>query len=160
MFKLPTSQFYFCFLCLSILGACGKSDLQHAENSLIGSWEVISIQTSTGERLENGISFESNETEEGELGTFTFTDDLVSYSFDRLEQNYANELNWVLIREKVNQGFSNVEQFTLEMDSLSYICKFGDETSDAEKNANFVRLIYETKSIGPYVAYTLNMEKK
>ncbi len=146
---------------LLFLSACAKQNLRNAEKSLKGDWVVTQIYSAEGERFENGgVSTSNQQTETGELGEFSFTDDEVTYSFTRLDSLYEGSSAWTLSRERVREGFVRVEMYTLETGDYDFACEFGDQTSDAEQNATEVRLIFETENIGAYSTFHLELEKE
>ena len=145
---------------LLFLSACAKQNLRNAEASLKGDWKVTEIYSAEGEQVSGGINITNQQTETGDLGEFTFTDDDVTYSFTRLDSLYEGSSTWILNRERVNSGFVRVEKYTLETNDYDFICEFGDQTSDAEKNATEVRLIFETEGIGAYLMFQLELEKE
>lgn len=156
-----TSNQYFTLLFIAIgLCACAKQNLRNAEKSLKGNWTVTEIYSADGERLTGGIDIQNEQTETGELGEFVFTENEVDYNFTRLDSLYENNSTWTLQRDKVNQGFVRVEVYTLDIDDYDFVCEFGDQTSDAEKNADEVRLIFETKDVGAYSTFQLMLEKE
>ena len=122
-----------CFCSCFILSSCAKQNLKNAKNSIDGNWNVIKIYS-------ENTPTSNEQSEEGDLGTFVFSDNTVDYKFTRLEEEYAGNATWELKREKVNQGFTKVEKYTLTMDDYTFHCRFGDETSDAEKNATEIQL--------------------
>lgn len=136
-----------------------KSDLRQAEDSLSGTWTVIKIISSYGTRTANGTSYKDQITEEGDLGLFVFTEEQVDYRFTRRDTLTAEVSSWALNREKVQEGFTQVERYTLELDKASYRCDFGDGTSDAEKDARDMVLTFETTALGPFTEYSLFLEK-
>ena len=117
--------------CLSLM-ACGENDLQNAKNSLKGNWTVNRIY------VENTGGNGQNQT--GNLGAFGFSETNLNYSFNKGGIVKNGQGAWTLKRELVNSGFVKVEKYTLEFDGLSFVCAFGDQTSDAEKNATNIRL--------------------
>jgi len=142
------------------LSACAKQNLRNAEKSLKGDWLVTEIYSAEGERTTGGTNITDQQTETGDLGEFTFTDDEMTYSFTRLDSLYEGSSAWTLNREKVREGFVRVEKYTLTTDDYDFVCEFGDQTNDAEKNATKVRLIFETESIGAYLTFQLELEKE
>ena len=67
---------------------------------------------------------------------------------------------WELKRDKINESFFKVEQYTLCTENQNFICEFGDQTKDAERNATQLRLIFDTNEIGDYEQFILNLEKQ
>jgi len=150
---------YLAILLLVTLTACEKRNLKNAEKSLQGTWEVQTIHSTYGIKTALGTQTDKEYNEEGELGQFIFDDEMVEYRFTRLDTIYENKNSWNLIREKVNAGFTNADQYTLTIDDFEFICAFGDETSDAEKKATEISLFFETKALGNYTAFQLNLQK-
>jgi len=144
---------------LLIFTSCEKQNLKRAEKSLDGSWRVIKTYSAYGEKMELGTQTDEEFTEEGDLGSFTFNDASVDYNYTRLDTLYEADSNWKLSREKVNAGFTKAEQYKLNFDNKNYICRFGDETKDAEKKATELTLEYETNQIGPYTSIKLWLVK-
>ncbi len=143
-----------------LLSSCGASrNLNNAKDSLKGEWEVVKIYSAYGQRMQNGTSVSEEFNETGELGTFTFRETNGDYTFIRRDTTYTGSGSWALTREKVNQGFTQVEVYTLDFGDYTYVCEFGDQTSDAEQDATEIRLIYETTNIGYYETFMLEMEK-
>ncbi len=145
---------------LVIFTACQKRNLKHAEKSLEGSWAVQSIYSAYGQNTNLGIQTNEEFNEDGPLGQFNFDKEMVTYRFTRLDTLYESNSAWNLVREKINAGFTKAEQYTLEMDKFEFICAFGDQTSDAEKQATEVKLMFETKTIGSYYTFELDLRKK
>jgi len=87
---------------LLFLSACAKQNLRNAEKSLKGDWTVIEIYSAEGERVNGGTNITDEQTETGDLGEFSFTDDDMTYSFTRLDSLYEGSSAWTLNRERVN----------------------------------------------------------
>ena len=119
-------------LLLITLVACGDKDLDNAKKSLVGNWTVNRVYT----QLPGG----NDQQQTGNLGTFQFTQNQLNYSFTKDGATQNGQSAWNLRREMVNSGFVKVEKYTLDFDGRSFVCAFGDETSDAEKNATAIRL--------------------
>ena len=148
-------------LCSCLLSACATtSNLNQAKKSLQGTWKVNKIYSAYGQRVANGISTDEEHTETGNLGTFNFGENQVTYQFTRRDTAYNATSSWILNRTKVNQGFTQVEVYLLDLTTYDFVCQFGDQTSDAERNATKVRLIYETPDVGYYQTFQLEMEKQ
>ena len=147
-------------LLVLILVSCKKKDLRTAKDALEGTWKVTEIFSATGMRMTNGIDITNEETETGDLGDFVFTSDQVDYVFTRQGVEQRGNVDWTLTREKVNSGFTKVEVYTLSFDDFIFDCAFGDQTSDAEKNATDIKLTFETEAIGDYSTFVLTMKKE
>jgi len=156
---MAKALFKLSMFCLIMFTSCEKQNIKNAEKSLTGSWKVHTIHTMLGNRTELGIQTAQSFTNEGELGQFIFNDEILNYTFTRLDTLYENETSWNLSREKINAGFTEAEQYTLAIKEYNFICAFGDETKDAEKNATELTLFFETKTIGSYQAFELKLSK-
>ncbi|MEN0050194.1 MAG: hypothetical protein AAF806_24225 [Bacteroidota bacterium] len=156
---MEKSSLILLFLALTFF-ACEKANLNAGEASLEGTWNVNSIFSAYGERTELGINVEESIQEEGNLGAFNFSETTVDASYTRLDTLYKIASSWELKRDKISEGFFKVEQYTLCTDDQSFICEFGDQTKDAERNATQIRLIFETTEIGAYEQFVLKLEKE
>jgi len=150
----------YCGLILCTISACEKQNLKRAEKSLDGTWSVVKIYSAYGQKLELGTQTTEEFTEDGNLGTFTFSEASVEYSYTRMDTLYEDRSNWQLIREKINAGFNKTEQYTLSFNNKAYICRFGDETKDAEKKATEVTLEYESDKTGAYTSIMFWLKKQ
>ena len=143
--------------CAAILvSSCNKRNLNLAQESLVGSWNVVEIFSD--EKDTTGIHNDGRHWENGNLGVFTFSDNNVTYVYTRLDSTYMETTNWDLTREKVKQGFHKVEKYTLRIGNRNYNFLFGDGTSDAEKNATEMVLTFETAT--PSSDYVLTLVKQ
>lgn len=145
---------------LLILTACEKQNLKRAEKSLIGTWQVNKIYSAYGERMELGTQTNEEITEEDELGIFIFNEKTVDYNYTRLDTVYEGNSDWVLNRKKINSGFTKIEVYSLTLDDKTYICSFGDETKNAEKNATEIALLFDSTEIGPYTSIMFWLTKQ
>jgi hypothetical protein len=118
-----------------LLISCNKDERQ-AEKSIEGMWEVTAITTTEGQ-IANGVFTEtSTKMETGQLGTFDFLDETVNYNFTRNDTTYNGNTSWFLTSEKINSGFTRVNQHTLTLtDKFVFEVTFEDATKNAEKNA-------------------------
>ncbi len=122
------------------LASCTKDQVQ-AENSLEGIWEVTLIRSNYGMFSETVFNATESIEESGELGTFNFMEDVVQYSFTRNDTLFNETSSWRIDLEKVNSGFTRVNEFTLDIeDQFLFDVRFEDETSNAEKDAKNVSL--------------------
>lgn len=122
------------FLCIS----CISNDYRHAKRSLQGTWRVTSVFSDENDT--SGPNRDGQHKEAGQLGSFTFSENDVTYSYTRLGKTYSGTSPWKLTREKVPQSFVSVERYTLYLKDQSYHVSFGDRTSDAERNAREITL--------------------
>jgi hypothetical protein len=129
--------FVFVFVC-SLLFSC-KRDLKQGQKSLEGHWEIDEIisyypqgDANAQERVEERASL---------LGYFTFSEDGLVYEYMRNDTLYSETTTWQLETEKVNSGFTKVRVFTLVLaNGQTYECIYGDQTKNAEKDANEITL--------------------
>jgi|GEM_PF-832205 hypothetical protein len=137
--KSITQIISFAVLC-GLLISCNKDERQ-AKNSIEGMWEVTAITTTKGQ-INNAFFVEtSTETETGQLGTFDFLDETVNYNFTRIDTTYNGSSIWFLKSEKINAGFTRVNQHTLTLtDNFIFDVTFEDDTKNAEKNAKKMTL--------------------
>jgi len=151
-----------CLLVLSIFlfVGCEKANIKAGETSLKGTWIVTKINTAYGSRTDLGTNTTQNIEESGTLGQFEFMEDHLLATYTRVDTTYELDTSWELKRDKVNEGFFRVERYSLCLNEQIFQCQFGDETKDAERNANEVRLIFETDDIGFYQQFVLFLEKE
>jgi len=140
------------------LSSCEK-DIDQARDSLIGNWQVTEIYSYYGTRVNLGTSITQEFTEKGSLGTFEFTDEKVNFSFKRRDTLYTGSEPYTVSVENRNNGFTKSPFYTVTISSKNYNCKFGDETSDSQKNATNILLNYESPIGQPYSGYTLHLKK-
>ena len=153
-------QISFLTIAFLFLIACQKQNLNSANNSLIGNWQVVEIYNAIGEKTDSGTSTTESFSEEGDLGNFVFNENTVAYNYTKSNEYFVNNEEWNLERTKQNQGFHKVEQYFLTIGIQQYRCRFGDETSDAEKDATAIQLEFESTAIGPWETYILFLEKE
>lgn len=118
--------------------SCGMDDRKHAEQSLTGKWNVTFIFSD--EKDKSGINRDGQHKEPGQLGTFSFSGNQVVYSYTRLGTTYSDTSPWTLTRELVPESFVRSPRYTLTLKDRAYDVRFGDQTSDAEKNAKNIEL--------------------
>jgi len=118
--------------------SCTMYDRKQAERSLQGTWTVNFIFSNEKDR--SGPNRDGFHKESGELGTFTFSDNQVTYSYTRLGTAYADTSPWTLTLEMVRDSFFRAPRYTLTLKDLAYDVKFGDQTTDAEKDAKNMEL--------------------
>ena len=115
--------------------ACKKDEIQ-AEDSIEGVWDIIEITSLYAEFSENGFDPSETISETGQLGTFTFMQNSVDYTFTRNDTLYSGSKSWNLELEKIREGFSKVNDFTLSIeDDFLFDVTFEDGTKNSEKNA-------------------------
>lgn len=139
---------------------CKKDDIQAAK-SLKGEWDVVAISSFYAKFIENGfVPFETIE-ESGQLGTFHFKEDSVDFNFMRNDTLYAGKAAWNLDLEKVRQGFSRGNEFTLTIEDYFILdVSFENGTRNSEKNANSMTFIETPTTTGFGVAIEMSLEKK
>jgi len=150
----------FSIILLITFTACKKQNLNRAEKSLNGTWEVNKIYSAYGERMDLGTQTNEEITEEGDLGKFIFNETSVDYNYTRLDTAYKGSSDWVINRDKINAGFTKVEVYSLTVDNKTYTCRFGNETKNAEKNATEIMLEFDTNEKGPYTSTMFWLKKQ
>lgn len=158
MLKSSHSLILFYIVALLSFYSCEKN-LSQAKNSLIGNWQVTEIYSYYGTRSNLGTSITQDFTEKGNLGTFQFSEETATFSYKRRDTLYQGSDPYNLTVEQKKSGFTNSPLYTVNLPSLIYECKFGDETSDSQKNATNIVLIYESPVGQPYFGYTLHLKK-
>jgi len=128
--------------------SCSK-DLEQGEDSLMGAWDVVFAETvpiNFGNRLP---------ADQGNLGTFTFRDDVMDYFFVHNQDTIMGSTPWLLTLDKERQGFYRTNSFTLKLESfLDFKVNFEDQTRNAEKDAREIELI-EDVGLNPNVDYLI-----
>ncbi len=151
------------FLALSmIFMACSSSgSVDDAVKSVTGEWKIKEIYSAYGQQVNLGLSIDFDTTEVVTDGTFNFNSNgIASYYYNRLDTLYAaGELDWSLTKESQDCGFTPCDLYLLSLDTRTYECQFGDETSDAHIDATEIRLISETRQMGPYRQIIFFLEK-
>jgi len=136
--KMSVSRFLLLLALASLLQSCDSIKLGHAEKSLQGTWHVKSIYSN--EQDASGPNKDGKHKESGELGTFIFSGTEVSHSYTRLGKNYTDTSPWKLSAERHPISFHSYLRFTLSLKNQSYEVRFGDRTSDSEKDARRIEL--------------------
>ncbi len=143
--------FLLCLVVSTIIIACGNS-LNSAQDSLTGIWNVTEIQ------LYNSTE---NITEENTEGTFTFESNREAlFSFSRNGALQVGSGTWNLSEEDINCGFTKCKMFTLSISGEIYEVEFGDQTSDAHRNATEIRLIQNGSHLSPYSDMIISLNKE
>jgi hypothetical protein len=131
-----------------VLFSCNKN-LEQGEDSLTGTWNVVSAETIT-------VNFENRlPPEVGNLGTFTFKDNIVDYFFVHNQDTILGSSPWKLKLDKVRQGFFRGNRFTLQLESyLDFVVEFEDGTTNSEKDAREIELIQDVEP-NPTIDYLI-----
>lgn len=152
--------FFLMVFMASMLVACSKNDEIQAADSLEGVWDIVAISSLYGEFFENGFNPSETVTETTQLGSFHFMEDSVEYAFTRNDTLYTGIGTWELELEKVQEGFSKSNKFTLTIeDHFLFDVSLGDGTRNAEKNASTATFV-ETPSSGFGVLIEISLEKQ
>jgi hypothetical protein len=115
--------------------SCEKDDIQ-AQNSILGSWNVVEITSLYANFSDNGFTPIETISEQGQLGSFNFEEDSVTFTFTRNDTLFTGSSTWNLTTEKRNQGFVRVTDFTLAIDNeFTFELVFEDDTINSEKDA-------------------------
>ena len=116
---------------LIVLSSCGSKE-DSAKESLIGSWQVKEIFKN------NPVTGNSIEDKSG-IGTFEFTNSQCDYNFTFNSIIEMNAFEYEFQISKENAGFTRVDKFEI-LGAENYRIRFGDQTSDAHKNATEMSL--------------------
>jgi len=152
-------RIFYLTLVISCCMACAKQQLKNGEKSLEGDWKVNSIFSSIQIIDADGTLISSEELETGDLGFFRFSENQLDYNFTMQDSLFENSNDWELERDTRPAGFFKEEIYTLRLDDFTFNCEFGDQTSDAEKKATEVRLIFKGLQIGDADYFELSLEK-
>ena len=139
-------------ICLLILCTSCGTKLGSANDSIVGIWQVKEIFK---HNLFNGNS----EEDKSGNGTFEFTKEQCDYMYTFNSINMNNIFSYELQVSRENVGFTNADKFEI-IGEENYRIRFGDQTSDAHKDATEMTL--ETTIINDSVSYILliELEKK
>ena len=153
----------FLLLLTVFIGSCSKEEI-HAIESLEGEWTVTNVVSTYGEAIAGIITgFIADETirEEGQLGTFSFSEGLVDYEFTRVDTLYSGtDVSWELVHATTPAGFTNEDVFTLTVgDEYIFDVAFGDQTKNSEKDATSAHLVHIPPNPGPGVRIEITMTK-
>jgi hypothetical protein len=133
--KLSLNILSFLFFISLSFTSCEKDEVQ-ATNSIIGNWSVVEITSLYAEFTNNGFNPIETISEQGLLGTFTFDQDSVAFTFTRNDTLFTGNSTWELTTERVNSGFTQVTEFTLSIDNeFVFDLEFEDGTLNSEKDA-------------------------
>lgn len=147
--KINLGPLFIAFFLMIFFG-CNKDETQ-AVNSLEGTWDIVTITSHYGGFSENVYNADTVITETGQLGSFTFTENVADYSFQRDNKFYAGNENWVLQHERVNSGFFKVSKFTLTIENqFVFDVLFEDGTNNAElkaRNISFLEIPMEKTDV-------------
>jgi len=150
--------FLIAFLLVVLLG-CEKDEMQ-AIDSLDGVWQIVEMTSIYGDFRDNGFTASETIFELEPWGLFEFRTDVANFDFMRNDTLYIGSAPWNLTAEKVNEGFTRVNKFTLTIeDHFLFDVQFEDNTKNAEKNAKKMTLI-EAPTSGFGVLIEMLLEKR
>ena len=137
---------------LILLSSSCVSKLDSSKDSLVGIWQVKEIFKYYP------VTGDSEDDKSGE-GTFEFTNVQCDYSYSFNSVNESNSFEYEFQISKENSGFVNVDKFEI-IGEENYRIRFGDQTSDAHKDATEMSL--ERTVINDSINYELLilLEKK
>lgn len=143
--------------------ACKKDEVK-AEESLEGEWKIVSINSEYGTFTQSqfGSSFDPFDevSENGDLGFFEFIESTVDFEFTRNDTMYTGNESWNLDLERVNVGFTRVNEYTLTIENqFLFDVAFGDETKNSEKNATSITFLETPSENGYGVRIQMELEK-
>ncbi|MEM6844466.1 MAG: hypothetical protein AAF632_19760 [Bacteroidota bacterium] len=153
--RMSATLFRVILLLFLIVSACKEDDTSQGVDSLQGVWQVneaISIYDNSG----------NNRVDEaGNLGQFIFGSDTLRFEYTRNDTLYQGVERWQLQRSRENQGFSRVNVFTLIIENHdTFICEFGDQTRNSEKNATNITLRREPEENSQDTWIELSLSKQ
>ncbi len=121
---------------VALLPSCTK-DIVHAERSVRGAWKLTFVESFYGTFTETSFNADESVEETGDLGTFVFTADSVTFDYTRNDTLYTGTRAWDLTSERVNAGFNKVTEYTLTIeDEFVFDVKFEDGTKNSHKEAD------------------------
>jgi len=121
-----------------LLTSCISNSFRDAKKSLEGSWEVNEIFSDEKDR--SGLLRDGRHRAIGNLGTFTFSENDVTYNYTRLEQKISDKSTWKLTSEQVPMGFFVGTIYTLYLKDRTYKVRFGGSTHRSEVNTRELTL--------------------
>ncbi|MEL6588961.1 MAG: hypothetical protein AAFQ87_04325 [Bacteroidota bacterium] len=132
----PISQLWTLLLLLSLsLFSCQREEIQALE-SLEGEWNVVAIESLYGAFTRTTGNATEIVEDAGQLGTMTFEEETVRFTFTRNDTLFSGTSDWELAYEKVRSGFFRVPQYTLTIDELGeFDVAFEDGTNNSQRNA-------------------------
>ena len=141
--------------------ACEK-DKNQAIDSLEGDWRVLTINSYYGTFTPTGgISNLTTVEETGDLGTFSFGEERVNYSFTRNDTLYQGSTTWSLSTDEVREGFFTSTRFSLDIEGdFLFNVVFEDDTSNSEKDARDMTMMDESNAVETGVAIELKLAKE
>lgn len=138
--------------------SCKKDDIQ-AQNSMVGDWNVVEINSFYGEFTATGSRPIETIVEQGQLGTFNFDQDSVTFTFTRNDTLFTGNSAWNLLTEEQRSGFFTELVFTLTIENeFIFDVGFEDRTRDSERNAQELTFMNNPNN-GPGVQITMILEK-
>jgi hypothetical protein len=153
--KSNVFKFFIFTILLAFLSSCDKEDIQAAEDSVIGSWNVTQIKSHYGYKSLGTI------TDEGVLGTFKFTENSVEYSFTRNDTLYSDTTTWNFNAEEPSRGFLQSTIYTIDIkDRFVFDVTYENGTINSEKNAQEMTLLRESEDcMNGEISIELRLEK-
>lgn len=143
-----------------LASSCEKRDLSQGEKSIEGTWTVSEMNVAYGRATNLSSFIDTVLTFTDGLGSFDFTDEKVTWTFEPGDSISINDENWDLTTHKENSGFTRVRVFTLITDSFEFDCVFDNETKNSEKNAEKLRLEHQSASLGEFYQIFLHLDKE
>ena len=123
---------------------CARQQFR-AVDSIEGFWQVTEIRSHYGRFSNGGYSFENTVREEGVIGSFSFSRDMVEYTFTRNDTVYEGTSPWSLDHRKVQSGFSFEDRYTLVIgEEFVFDVTFGGGTRKSEKDAQSMTAVDES----------------
>ncbi|WP_146131458.1 hypothetical protein [Mongoliibacter ruber] len=127
-------------------------DFEHVANeSLIGKWEVNEAVITFGPS--NGQ--DSVWRFEGDLGSFLFDQEFVTYQYALDEFEQYGESSYVLTSDKERAGFAQIRKWRLQLLESEYEIEFDDGTRRSHQNASEMTMINQEIKVVPDVHSTI-----
>jgi len=138
------------FFALFTLISCG-SKLDSAKESLVGTWQVNEI-------FKNIPATGLSEEDKSGSGVFEFTSTQCDYNFTFGMEVEMNSFGYEFQTSKENAGFTKVDRFDV-IGEENYRVRFGDQTSDAHKEATEMTLERTVVTDSLTFEYSISLSK-
>ena len=133
-----------CLSALLVASAC-RDPLDDARESLLGEWRGDSVIVNVVDSIQTPPDPAS-----------------ISLAFDGARASYRvyttdsvglviGEGPYALTHRRENAGFTRVDAFSLDLDGIPYEVEFGDQTANAERDADEIRLLQTGEDGAPVV---------
>jgi predicted nucleotide-binding protein (sugar kinase/HSP70/actin superfamily) len=156
------NSIYFLFIVAlnATLLSCNRDEVQ-AENSVRGVWQITSTNVTKGEFDESNFVSNESEMQTGQLGSFDFGEDVVTYNLNIGEEIMSGTKEpWTLTTKKVNSGFTRINVNTLTIgNKFVFDVTFEDGTKNSERKATRMALVSDPTLEQPIFIETTLIKK-